>query len=728
MGPSGVAKAEFRVRGMECAGCAGTVRDALLARPGVVSASVDFATGLATVEAREPAALEPAAVVAAIREVGFDGEAIAAGGDPAPRAEAVARQHERARSWRFRAIAGGIAWVALESLHWGVGHHGHGWVAWASLALGTLALVVAGGGFYGSAARAARSGRANMDALIALGATAAWGLSATVTLANAFGSLDGQPTFFAEAAGILALVSVGHWIESRFSAKAGDAVAGLLSLEPETAERVRPGQANENVPTASLRKGDRVLVRPGGRIPVDGVIAGGAAGIDERSLTGEPLPVARGKGDRVRSGCIALDGAIEVVAEVDGTDTTVRRIAATVQRAAASRAPVQRFADRVAAVFVPAVIAIALATAIGWSLAGDPVAGVLNAVCVLVISCPCALGIATPLAIAVGAGEASRRGVLVKDAATLEASAAIRTVVFDKTGTLSEGRPEVTIVEPEDGIEPDELLSLAASVERRSEHPIAQAIVRAAESREAPILPVEAFRAEPGIGVRGLVEGWAIAVVRDAEASCRVERDGETIGRFRIADFPRDTSAEAVARLRRHGLRIALLTGDRRASALSFAGRIGIEPGEVTADATPESKLAAVRGFGPATAMVGDGINDAAALAAAPVGIAMGGGSGIAIDAAPVVLLRDDPRAVPGYLGVARATLRAVRQNLFLAFVYNSVAIPAAAFGLLGVHGPLIAAGAMALSDLSVVGNTLRVKARLARDRLSAERRGHAPS
>jgi Cu+-exporting ATPase len=714
-----VAKAEFRVRGMECAGCAGTVRDALLARPGITAASVDFATGLATVEARDAKGIDPVGVVAAIRAAGFDGEPVAAAG-ARPQAEAVARQHERARSWRFRAIAGGVAWVALEALHWSGGHHADGWIAWASFALGTLALLVAGGGFYASAWRAAKAGRANMDTLIALGATAAWGLSATVTVANAWGALGGEPTFFAEAAGILALVSVGHWIESRFSAKAGDAVAGLLSLEPETAERLRPGQANESVPTASLVKGDVVLVRPGGRIPIDGSIARGAAGIDERSLTGEPLPVARGTGDRVRSGCIALDGAIEVIAEVDGTGTTVRRIAATVQRAAASRAPVQRLADRVAAVFVPVVIVIAVVTALGWTLAGEPVAGMLNAVSVLVISCPCALGIATPLAIAVGAGEASRRGVLVKDAATLEASAAVRTVVFDKTGTLSEGKPEVTIVEPEPGIEPDELLSLAASVEQRSEHPIAGAIVRAAASRAVPVLPVEEFRVEPGVGVRGRVEGWEIAVVRDAETSCRVERDGEAIGRFRIADRPRATSADAIARLRREGLKVVLLTGDRRASAESFAAKVGLDAGQVTADATPESKLAAVASLGPATAMVGDGINDAAALAAAPVGIAMGGGSGIAIDAAPVVLLRDDPRAVPGYLGVARATLRAVRQNLFLAFVYNSIAIPAAAFGLLGEHGPLIAAGAMALSDLSVVGNTLRVKAGLARERSRA--------
>jgi len=705
------------------------VRDALLQRPGVIAAHVDFATGLAVVEANDRAALAPEAIVATIRGQGFDGEPVvspdASRGLGTPRSEAVLRQHERARAWRFRAIAGGVAWVALESLHWfgGHAHHVDGWSgAWppiASLAIGTLALVVAGGGFYASAWRAARAGRANMDTLIALGTTAAWGLSATVTIGQLFGKLAGQPTYFGEAAGILALVSVGHWIESRFSAKAGDAVTALLALEPETAERIGPDGSIAAVPTATLAKGDRVLVRPGGRIPIDGTVATGRSSVDEASLTGEPLPVTRREGDAVRAGCLALDGALELVATVDGTDTTVRRIAAIVQRAAASRAPVQRLADRVAAVFVPIVIAIALATALGWALAGEPVAGIIHATSVLVISCPCALGIATPLAIAVGAGEASRRGVLVKDAATLEKSASIRTVVFDKTGTLSEGKPEVTAVEPAPDIRADELLSLAASVEARSEHPIARAILRAAAAEGAPILAVEGFRAEPGVGVRGFVEGWEIAVVRDAEASCRIERDGATIGRLRIADAPRPTSAAAISRLRRDGMRTVLLTGDRRASAEAFAAKVGLDAAEVTADATPESKLAALVAFGPGTAMVGDGINDAAALAAAEVGIAMGGGSGIAIDAAPIVLLRDDPRAVPSYLGVARATLGAVRQNLFLAFVYNALAIPAAAFGLLGAHGPLIAAGAMALSDLSVVGNTLRVKARLGRERLA---------
>lgn len=381
----------------------------------------------------------------------------------------------------------------------------------------------------------------------------------------------------------------------------------------------------------------------------------------------------------------------------------------------------QRLADRVSAVFVPVVLAIAALTVIGWSLAGRPLDGVLFAVTTLVISCPCALGIATPMAVMVGVGEAGRRGILVKDAATIERASEAKSVVFDKTGTLTAGAPEVTAIRPAGALGPTELLALAASAERGSEHPIGRAIVRRAEAERVAIAPATDFRAIAGLGVEATVDGRPVRVERDAEASCRVLVDGVVVGRIEVADAVRPESAAAIAALRRQGLELRLLTGDRRSRALDVAGEVGLRETEVLADATPESKASALESLPAARVMVGDGINDAAALAKADVGIAMGEGSALAIETAPIVLLRADPRGVPAILDVAAKTFRAVRQNLFLAFVYNAIAIPAAAFGLLGTRGPLVAAAAMALSDLCVVGNALRLKARLARERAASE-------
>jgi Cu+-exporting ATPase len=428
----------------------------------------------------------------------------------------------------------------------------------------------------------------------------------------------------------------------------------------------------------------------------------------------------RGPGDEVRAGTLSVDGALEVEATAPGGATALARIAAVVQAAQSSKAPIQRLADRVSAIFVPAVLSIAAVTLIVWALLGRPIEGVLAAVSVLIISCPCALGIATPMAVMVGTGAASRRGILIKDAATLERAAAVATVLFDKTGTLTLGEPEVVAVEPAAGIAKEELLAFAAAAERSSEHPIGRAIVRAADAAGGPRWPTAEVRAEPGVGVRAMVDAGrgpeSIAVLRDDAASCRVERDGALLGRITVSDAPRPESPEAIAALRALGCGLRMLTGDRRASALAIAARLGLRDDEVLADQTPIGKAEAIRAAPSPAAMVGDGINDAAALAVADVGIAMGGGASIAVESAPVVLLRSDPRGVARFLDLARRTMRTVRQNLFLAFVYNTVAIPAAAFGLLGTKGPLIAAIAMALSDLSVVGNAVRLKSSLARE------------
>lgn len=722
-----------------CAGCAAGLQRALRALPTVNDASVDYLGGLATVNG-EASAEE---VMTEIRRRGFDGAAVVAAEertDNAPDAaadaidwrlvdawdgDAIARaQSERAASWKRRAIIGLAVWVPLELLHW-LGHglsHGlsHAWsrVAVDSIMLvgATLVMVFAGTGFLTSAWRAARHGQSNMDTLVTLGAGSAYGFSLATFVAQRFGLALDAPLWFAESAALVGIISLGHWLEARSTVRAGDATRELLGLQPEEAEVLRGG-GTERLPSREIRRGDSVLVRPGGRIPVDGRIIEGRAGLDESLVTGEPLPVARGEGDQVRAGCIALDGAITVEASSAGDRTSLARMAVLVRQAQASQAPVQRLADRISAVFVPVVMLVAIVAFACWTLAGAPLAGLLAATTVLVISCPCALGIATPMAIMVGIGEASKRGILVKDAATLERAAAVEVLLFDKTGTLTRGEPALRSIEAIPPSFAHEVLSLAASVESPSEHPIARAICRRAAEEGIATRAIRGFEARPGHGVRAVVGEDLIEVERDAEASCRVLRNGELIGRIALEDRPRPTAAAAVAALRGRGISPRLVTGDRRAAALALASAVGIEERHVFADQTPEMKLALVRDAGPHTMMVGDGINDAAALAASTVGVAMGRGAAIAVEASPVVLLRDDPAAIAGLLSLARATRRTVRQNLAFAFVYNALAIPIAALALMGTKGPLFAAAAMAMSDLCVVGNTLRLKSSLAKER-----------
>lgn len=719
---------------MECAGCAAGLQSAIAALPEVREASVDYASGLAIVVG----AVAPDTVLEAVRGRGFDGVAldrptgssgIAADGvagesdeEPIlliPPSEIEARQAVRERAWRQRAIVGLALWIPLELLHW-LGHPIglHGVAMDLVMLLGSsIAVAFVGSGFFASAWRAARHGQSNMDTLVSIGVLSAYGVSLVTLVAQRFGRMESAPLWFAEAAALLGIISLGHWLEARASSKASGATRELLGLQPDECERMRDG-TTERIATALVRRGDRVLVRPGGRVPVDGVIREGAASVDEQSLTGEPLPVRRAPGEALRAGSVVLDGALTIEASSAGDRTSLTRIAALIQRAQSTKAPVQRLADRVSSIFVPAVLAVALLTVVGWSIAGAPLTGVLAAVTVLVISCPCALGIATPMAVMVGTGEASRRGILVKDAATLELAATTTTVLFDKTGTLTLGAPMVVAIDPVAGVAEAEVLTLAASVEAPSEHPIAHAILREARTRSLPLRAVRDFVALPGEGVRGTIDGASIAVLRDRQASCRIERDGREVGRITVADAVRPEAADAVRALQEDRIRVRMLTGDRRGSALAVAERIGLGPADVLADQTPQSKAREVASQGgTGTMMVGDGINDAAALATAGIGVAMGRGAAVAVEAAPVVILSDDPRAVAGFLRLAKATMRCVRQNLAFAFLYNTIAIPLAAFGLLGAKGPLVAATAMALSDLCVVGNALRLKASLARER-----------
>jgi Cu+-exporting ATPase len=697
---------------MDCAGCAASIQRALEARPGVRSAAVSFTDGLATVVGDS---LRPEALVEAVRDRGFEAEPL---GDevaaPAElRSEIELRQARREHQWRNRAMVGLGLWVPMAIVHWGVADVP--WKPWFLLAGATIVIATAGWGFYRSAAAAARRLTTNMDTLIAMGATTAYVYSLVVFVLH-FADLSGQTFYFSEAAALLGLISLGHWLEARASAKAGSAVRELLELQPDQAEVVDAEGATRTIPSAEIQPGQRLFIRPGGRVPVDGVVVEGETEIDEAVVTGESLPVHKAVGDRVVAGSMNTTGRLVVEATVDGRHTTVARIAEIVQRAQASKAAIQRLADRVCAVFVPAVLSIATVTFLVWWLVVDNLTvGIVATVTVLIISCPCALGLATPMAVMVGAGSASRRGILIKSAAALEQAGRTRQVVFDKTGTLTLGRPELTRIDRHDrSVNEDEMLRLAAAVEAAAEHPIARAVVRAAAERNLDLPPVTEFRALPGRGVRGTVDGHAVEVGRSNGATCLVTIDGHEVAGLSITDAPRPDAAEAVQRLHDMDVEVTMLSGDRRGVAESVGRKLGLPATQVVAEATPESKCDFVRALPPGAVMVGDGINDAAALVEADLGIAMASGTNIAIESADVVIPGDHVLAVPQTLHIARETLTTIKQNLFFAFFYNAVAIPVAALGLLGATGPLFAAAAMGLSDLTVIGNAIRLKRRLA--------------
>lgn len=714
----------YRIEGMHCTSCASGLQSALRNQTEVKSATVDFTSGLAVVEGGLE--IRPALEVIAAR--GFEGEFLEAKEDLAEtRSRMELAQARTVKMWKRRAIIGLGVWIPLETLHWTVGH-GVAWIPWVMMLGGLLVLVVAGGGFYASAYKAARRGGTNMDTLVSIGATTAfvWSLIVFIaqrTLADPTAWMP-LPLYFAESAALLGVISLGHFLEAKASARAGSAVRDLLELQPETAERVEASGTTTEVPSSQIMVGDVYLVRPGGRIPVDASVLEGRSEVDESLVTGEPIPVVRGPGDAVVAGTLNGNGLLRLTATVDGRNTTVARIANLVQTAQSSQAPIQRLADRVSSIFVPTVLSIAAVAMLGWGvLMNDWSTGVVSAVTVLIISCPCALGLATPMAVMVGAGEASRRGILIKSAASLESSGRLEAVVFDKTGTLTVGRPRVTRIEfMEPSADEPFIVAATAAAESGSEHPIARAVLEEADRRGLDVPTARHFEATPGEGVAATVDGRRVRVLRDETASFRVEIDDRVVARFFIDDRPREDAAEAIDRLRAMGIDVRMLTGDRRESACRVGRSVGLAEDEIIAEATPDSKLEVVAGRDRRTAMVGDGINDAAALAAADLGIAMGGGTGAALEAADVVVPPDRVTSVPDAIHLARRTLRTIRQNLFFAFLYNTIAIPAAAFGLLGTNGPLIAAGAMACSDISVIGNAIRLRRSLARERrLEAE-------
>ncbi|HEX4260303.1 MAG TPA: copper-translocating P-type ATPase, partial [Acetobacteraceae bacterium] len=603
---------------------------------------------------------------------------------------------------------------------------------WVQLALATPVQFWLGARFYVAGFKALRGGSGNMDLLVALGTSAAYGLSVFELLAAAQGR---QPAlYFDSSALIVTFILLGKWLEARARGQTASAIHALTELRPETA-RVLRGGAETDLPIAMVRVGDRVVVRPGERIPVDGRVAEGEAAVDASMLTGESLPVEVGPGSMVAGGAVDRDGRLVIETTAVGAETTLARIVRLVEGAQASKAPIQRLADRVSAVFVPVVLVLALVTFLGWWLSGGgAVPGLLAAVAVLVIACPCALGLATPTAIMVGTGAAARHGILIRDAEALERAHAVGVVAFDKTGTLTEGRPELVATLPGPGIEAASVVALASGLQAGSEHPLALALRRAAPDAR----PASGFRALPGRGISGIVDGRALLLgsrrlaaesgavdaAQDATAAAQ-EAHGRTVawlievgetprtlprtlGLLAFADTSRPSAAAAIAALHRGRLRTVMLTGDRRVAAAALANSLGID--EVRAEVLPEGKadvIAALRQTGAVVAMVGDGINDAPALAAADVGIAMGTGTDVAMQTAGITLMRGDPALVADAIDISRRTYAKIRQGLFWAFAYNLVGIPLAALGLLS---PVVAGAAMALSSVSVVGNALLLR------------------
>ena len=684
----------LRIEGMHCASCAARVERGLNGVEGV-SASVNYLTEQATV--RCPPGVEVERLVDAVEATGY-------GARPAGHDHAGAGHHHddapAAVLRRRLAVAVGLT-VPVVLIGMVSALHFSGW-EWVALALSAPVVFYAGWGIHRSTLTSARHGVAQMDTLITLGTLAAWTWSAVVLVAG----LDAG-TYFEVAAVVTTLVLVGRLLEAGAKRRSGDAIRRLLELGARDVRVLRDGR-EELMPIEALAVGDRFVVRPGERVATDGVVEDGRSAVDRSMLTGEPLPVDVGPGDAVTGATVNADGRLIVRATRVGTDTALARIAALVDEAQSGKAPAQRLADRVSAVFVPIVMVIALATLAGWLLAGASASDAFTAaVAVLIIACPCALGLATPTALMVGTGRGAQLGVLIRGPEVLERTRRIGTIVLDKTGTVTEGRIELAGVTLLNGAGRADVLRLAGAVEAASEHPIGLAVVDAARAETGDLPPVRDFVNVPGTGVRGTVEGHAVEVGRSA-GTITVSWDGEPRAQLTVRDTVKPTSAEAVAALRNMGLVPVLLTGDTRESADRVARDVGIE--RVIAGVSPQGKVDEIRRLqasGEVVAMVGDGVNDAPALARADLGLAMGTGRDVAIEASDLTLVSGDLRGAADAIGLARRTLRTIRANLFFAFAYNVAAIPLAAAGLLS---PVIAAAAMAASSLFVVGNSLRLR------------------
>ncbi len=738
-------RTEFAIEGMSCASCVARVEKAIKAVPGVEQAAVNLATlrGTVTTHGEAPAGAIEAAVAAA----GYAAHRLNVG---QPHDAMAHHQHSAEGLGRDLAVAialtlpivivemGGHLLPAFH--HWTMMTLGpwNGWLQWL---LTTLVLALPGRRFFVSGLPALLKGRPEMNALVALGAGAAWLYSSVVVFAPGLVPAGNDALYFEAAAVIVTLILLGRLLEARARGRTGAAISALMQLRPKTARVSRAGGVAADIPLDEVVVGDIVLVRPGERIPVDGTVTEGASHVDEAMITGEPTPVAKLAGSAVVGGTINGSGSFSFRAERVGADTVLAEIVRMVEAAQGAKLPIEALVDRVTGIFVPVVIAIAILTFLGWYVFGPEPAlslALVNAVAVLIIACPCAMGLATPVSIMVGTGRAAEFGVLFRQGDALQALAGAGIVAIDKTGTLTEGRPVLTDLVPIGGMDRTALLGLLASVEARSEHPIARALLQAAKDEGIAVTDVEDFESVPGRGVkarvgdRSVVVGTALLLLaegidlaplsveaarlgRAGKSPLHVAVDGKAAGVAAVADALKPTSAAAVAALKRLGRRIVMVTGDGEASARTVAAAAGIDEG--LAGVLPGAKAEAVaklKANGDRVAFVGDGINDAPALAAADIGIAIGTGTDVAIESADVVLMSGDLQGVVTAIGLSKATMRIIAENLFWAFVYNAALIPVAAgllyapFGIL--LSPMLGAAAMALSSVFVVGNALRLK------------------
>ena len=734
---------QFAVTGMTCAACSAHVEKAVSRLSGVQSAPVNLMLGSMTVTYDEKAVTE-GDIIAAVKAAGY-------GASPASQTDQgqLRRDQDAALRRRKKHLIWSVVFL-VPLFYLSMGHmmglplpqvlHTHPLLlACLQLALVIPILILNRNYFTVGFSRLVKLSP-NMDSLVAVGAAAGLVYSLIEMGLLAAGQVSGMPDLYFESAGmILTLVTVGKYLEERSRGKTTGAISALLALAPESAVVRRQGQ-ELTIPTEEIVAGDTVIVRQGGRIPVDGVITDGHAAVDESAITGESLPVEKVPGDAVTSATVTSSGYLELRATRVGGDTTLSQIIRLMEEAASSKAPISRLADRISGIFVPAVMAISLTAALLWAFVGgmDVRFCLSIAIAVLVISCPCALGLATPVAIMVGTGQAAQQGILIKSAESLELLHKVQTVVLDKTGTVTMGQPRVTDILCAPGVTEEELLCVAASAEKPSEHPLAHAIVEESQARRIPLCPVSGFCSVPGGGIQATLSGEAVLAgnagylaqngvslaAMEADAH-RLAEDGKTplffaesgrlLGCVAVADVVKPDSAKAIAALRRMGRRVVLLTGDNQRTANAIARQIGVD--QVIAQVLPQDKakcVAQLQQQGQRVAMVGDGVNDAPALAQADVGLAIGAGTDIAIESADVVLMKSSLLDIPAAMDLSRAVLRNIKQNLFWAFFYNSIGIPVAA-GVLypALHltlNPMLAAAAMSLSSVCVVSNALRLR------------------
>ena len=749
-------KQKFDVTGMTCASCSAHVEKAVCKVAGVDQVNVNLLGNSMVVEYNEEAT-DARQIIHAVEEAGY-GAALPESRKQAAQPRQVNGMEEEAAGMKRRFLTSLIFLVPLFYIAMG---HMMGWplpaffhdpgnvfvVAFLQFLL-TLPIMYINDKYYRVGFKTLWHRSPNMDSLIALGSAAAvvYGIAALFQIAWGLGHGDqarvdqwSMDLYFESAGMILTLITLGKWLETRSKGKTSQAITRLMDLAPKTASVLRDGVEVE-IPVEEVAVGDLVVVRPGGRIPVDGVVTEGASSVDESALTGESLPVEKGPGDKVAAASINKSGFFTFRATRVGEDTTLAQMIRLVEEASASKAPIAKLADKVAGIFVPTVIAIALVTAVVWLIAtgGDVTRALTAGVAVLVISCPCALGLATPVAIMVGTGKGAENGILIKSAEALETLHAIQTVVVDKTGTLTQGKPSVTHCLPAEGVTEEELLCVAASLEKPSEHPLAEAILNEAEERDIPLAPIQDFEAVSGRGVRGTLHGAAVlagnramleeagislgslgdkgeALAQDGKTPLYFAEDGKMLGVVAVADTPKATSAEAVRQFQALGIDVVMLTGDNQRTAQAVGRALGVN--RVIAEVLPQDKeqvVAQLQADGKRVAMIGDGINDAPALARADVGMAIGAGTDVAIESADVVLMKSDLLDAVTAVRLSKKVIRNIKENLFWAFIYNIIGIPLAAGVWFPITGwqlsPMFGAAAMSLSSVCVVSNALRLK------------------